>query len=490
LFEQLKRLFKHSAFYGLANLLNKAFAIVLLPIYTRFLTLSEYGILEILLVTSSFVLLILQLGMGSALFRMIIYKKSSNRKEIVSTSFYFLIFSSILIVAILCLVSKDISLLIFESVEYANILTFVFIFTLFRAIIIIPEAVLRIDEKSHVFTILATSNFLIGLILNIIYVVIFKKGIYGIVLANLINSGIFVFIYISFIIKDLGLVFRIKELKEMLSFGLPLVPAAIASLILTMSDRYFLEHYSSFDEVGLYSVGYRLGMLISLFVGAFQMAWPAVMFSIAKEENAKATFSRLLTYFLLFLIFIGMALSIFAREMLITVTTESFVQGYKIVPLIVISYIFYGIYFYTAIGIQIKKKTIYMPIIIGIASLINLFLNYLLIPDYGMMGAAIATTICYALLGITSCLVSLRFYWIDYDYRRILKIITISVCIVILGFYINKFEFTFLTVILKLLLMLIFPLALFMIHFFKKSEILKLKEILSIRINIPYSNNL
>lgn len=263
----------------------------------------------------------------------------------------------------------------------------------------------------------------------------------------------------------------------MISFGIPYIPSNLATWIMTFADRYFLQFLSTSTALGLYSMGYKFGAVISiLVVTPLTRAWGPFFWSIAKEKNNKEIYSVVLTYFILIGTSIALGLSVLSEEVLIIMATPPFYSAYKIVPLIALSYILYGCFTILAVGIALKKKTKYMPLIVGTGAIVNLGLNYLLIPSYGMMGAAVATVISYLLLPIGSYFVSRRFYPIEYEWGRVGKIFIAAVLVYAGSLFIST-NSAIITVLFKLASLLGFPILLFAFKFFKSEEIQKGKEL-------------
>lgn len=478
MFSQLLRLSKHSITYGLGVAVSQAVAFFLLPVYTRYLTPADYGGLEIFQTTLSILSIIFVMGLTSALFRSYFnYDDEEKRKTVVGTTFLFLTGTSFLLFLILMALAGDFSALLFGSVEYAFYFRVIFLTLFFDVGIVVAFSVFRAREESKKYAIFALIRFLMAAGLNILFVVVLHKGVLGILWGGLIAAFSLYSILLRSIIKNAKLSFSIAELKEMLSFGLPLVPASLAAWIMTVGDRYFLQFLSTPTELGLYSLGYKFGFIIQgLIVGPFSLAWPPFLLSIAKEKEAKEVYSSVLTYFVLVGMAVALALSVLSQEILIVVTTPSFYTAYKVIPLIGLSYVLYGCYFVFHAGIWLERKTKYLALIVGAGAAVNLGLNYLLIPSYGMMGAAVATAISYLMLPIGSYFVSHRYYPIKYEWGRVAKIFLAAV-LVYAGTLFIRNDSAIIVGLLKLLSLLGFPLLLFAFRFFKPEEIQKAKDI-------------
>ena len=206
----------------------------------------------------------------------------------------------------------------------------------------------------------------------------------------------------------------------------------------------------------------------------FQLAWLPFVFSTARQTNAHEVFSRVLTYFILAALFVSLALSALAKEVLAIMATPEFHDAYKVIPLVALSYVVFGCYTIVSVGIYLESKTKFLAIIIGGAALINLALNFLLIPEYGMMGAAVATLISYVLTPIAAYLVSRRLYAVKYEWGRILKMATVAAVLYGTTILVDRtyglFDSYWLVGTLKLVVVAIYPLALYLCGFFTAEE--------------------
>ena len=461
-------------------MLSKLLGFFLLPVYTRYLTPADYGILALLTLTQSIMVILANLGLGSALFREVIYKRTNERKA-ESTVLYTLLVLSLLIFSIGFIFAPTLSIIIFNDTAQTILIRLLLLNVVFNNIIIVFTARLRIREQSLFYSIFSVSSFLVGAGLNIYFVAIIRQGVEGLIIAQVILAALQA-IACLWILRDLIKPnFSRSVLSSLLSFGLPLVPGAIASLMMISADRYILNRYSTTTMVGLYSLGYSIGMVINLIVQAVQLAWPAQLFEIAKLPDHKQRFSLTLTYYCLGLGFISLAVSVLAREILVVMTTPQYYGAYIIMPLITLSYVFYGIRFMTTIGMYIKNKVKYSSIVIIGAAIFNLVLSFLLIPRYGMVGAGWATFISYFLLAVVNLRVDSHFMYIPYEYWRLAKIMVSWLVIYGLSLLINT-PSIWINLILKTLLLIGYPLFLFGVRFYNHQEIQFIKDTFSRRV--------
>lgn len=483
MFDQLKRILKDSFIYGSGSLVHYSIAFLLIPVYTRCLTPSEYGILEVITVTLSLLLIFYIMGMSTAIFKSYFDTKDENsRKTIISSAFIYLSLTSLAFSIILVFLAPFISSIFFGTRD--NTLLFIIAFSslFFDTGLIIPLALFRAKGEPRKYVTVSVSRFIVGVALNMLFVVVLTRGVLGILLAQLITSAAFYLFLIPGIIKEFSFSFSTHKLRDMLRFGLPLIPAGLGSALLTLADRYFLNFFSTTGEVGLYSLGYRLGSVINgLIANPFQLAWLPFLFSIKDNHNAREVYSRVLTYFALIAIFFALALSVLAKPVLWVMATPPFYTAYKVIPLIAFSYVLQGCYLVVAVPFYLTNRTKWLAYLVGSAALANLLLNYLLIPGYGMMGAATATFISYASLFLAAIFTGRRYYTIPYEYSRVLKIFLSAGLVFIGSLYINNAS-PIITGLLKLASLLGFPALLFAFKFFKLEELQKVVEITNIAI--------
>jgi len=469
LFQLLKRIVKQSLAYALGTILNRAVSVVMLPFYTRHLSKPDVGILEILLITTTILLYILQLGMGSALFRSALYKKNVDRKEITSTAYLFVGGFALVSIVTLIFLARPLAALLFDDPDQARLLRIIFAGDFFLLLNVVPMAILRIDQRSNRFAQIAGASFFISIGLNILYLVVLDRGVEGVVTANALSAALFSIIFFVSVRTEIGLAFSWKELRDMLGFGLPLVPGVAGDMVLMMSDRYFLRFYWGLDEVAVYGVALRIGIVISLVVSAFQMAWPAIFFPMVREKEAPVRISRLFSYFLIMLTTFGLGLSIFARDLFTVLVTERFIEGAAVIPLIALAFLFYGIYYFSAIGIQVEKKTGYYALMMGVAAVVAIGFNFILVPGWGIMGAAVAKMMAFACLGLGIAAISQRYYAIPYEWGRIVRI-GLSACVLYALARLIPSGLAPAPLLARLMVFSLFPVALWVSGFYNKSE--------------------
>lgn len=476
---QFRRLGKHSAVYGLSNVLVSAAAVFLLPLYTRFLTPHEYGIFELLTVSGGILASVLQLGMGTAVFKAVQLGARDREDEAVtiSTAFYFVAGTSLAAALAFWLLAPALAPLVADSREQAQVVRLLLLKALVENVALIPLATLRIREQSTRYAALNLARTGLSVGLAFLFLAVLKTGLHGLAVAAAIEAAAIAAAAVYMAREQLGRRFSRAACREMLDFGLPLVPLALALIVINLSDRYFLRAYASFEELGRYAVGYRIGMLVAVLIRAFQVAWPAVLFSVAKRDDAKVFFARLLTYLLLVLGFAGLVLAVFAREAVLLLATPEYLPAAGIVPLVVLANLFSGVFYATPVGANLRNRVGRVAWSAAAAAACCLVFSWLLIPRYGATGAALATVGAQGVLAAASCAASLRLYWIDYEWGRILKIAVAGGGVYALGTAV-RVDPAALDVALRAALVAAFPLVLYLTGFFSTGELRRLRSAL------------
>lgn len=478
LYQKFKEAGKFGVIFGIGAVLQKAISFVLIPVYTKYFIVADYGKLGLIRVTAQIFSSIFSLGLISALFRSYYdYEDEENRSKVISTAFFMLLISCSIFFIISIFCSKPLSILILNDSKYSSYFFIIFISSIFGVFNGIPFAVFRARKKPFQFIIFQTSFLLIGIGI-IIYLVVYKSwGIKGSLFGSLLMQIISFIVLFLFIRKSIKFTFFKHEAKKMILFGLPLVPANLAGFIFNSSDRFILKHYSNFQEVGLYNLGYQFGMILMiLFVMPIRLVWGPLYLSYKDDKNAKDFYSGAFTYvvFLGAIFFLG--LSLLSKEIIQIFSNKEYWDAYRVIPLVTLAYLFWSVEIILNVGIGLKRKTKVVMIYMSIGAISNIILNFILIPDYGMMGAAFATLISFIIMLVIVFCYNRKFIKINYEWNRIIKIALVTLLIFIVG-NIIKIDNVLLSIIYKFGIILSYPFILLLLKFYSISEIQKVKQI-------------
>lgn len=433
IFRQISGLARHSAIYAIGTVIQRLPGLLLLPVYTNFNYIpsqKDYGDYTILYTFIAFMSFVYLYGMDSSMLRYF-FLGEKDRKTVFSTTFLTLLLTSVFTTFLLFIYSPEVAAFILESPDYAPLIRLSALILFFDSIGNLPYLILRAEEKSIRFTVFKSSRFVLEVIFNVVYVVILKMEVSGIFYTSLTASIINLAMMLPIIFRYLSRRIDLKLWKEMLGFGLPLLPNGIAFMTIEMIDRLIVPEYLGKAALASYGASYRFGMLLLFVINAFRNAWQPFFLKVANQENAKQIYARVLTYYVLGAALLVLGISYFINDILTfhffgkfyILNNKSYWDGIAIIPIILLSYFFYGMYVIMTPGFYIKKESKYMIIFTGSGALLNIVSNIILLPLLNSFwGAAWATLISYFVMTLTIYLVANRIYPIPIEWNRLTKI--------------------------------------------------------------------
>lgn len=473
-----KKTFRHSAIYSFGNLSIKAIGLVLLPLYTSHLTTGDYGALTLLEITSTIIVAVFSFKLSTSMMRWCSVEKDElKRKQIVFTTFSFSVLLLLLINGAFFPFHERLSVLFFNENDFAVYFLILIASASFEILNYYPLELIRLQEKSYLYVIVTSVRLTIILSLNIYFIAFLHMGIKGVLLSQLIgHAGVFLLTF-PFLLKNIHFSFNYSVLKPMLGYGFPLVFSAISMMLLTMSDRYLIKYFLDYTEVGIYSLGYKIASVINMFIiQSFQMGFLPIAYKIFDKPEANRFFSKTLTYYTFVMVIVGTVIAIFSKEIIVAFARNSdFYSAYTVVPFIVFAFTLRGIQYMFSLGLHYVKKTRYNALIVTSVALLNIGLNVLFIPKWGIRGAAVATLISWIIMTIVFYLISSKQYFVNYEFKKIGLLLLLFVGLNILSFLIKDYSLA-LRIIMKLIMILSIPFILIPFNFYEPIEIERLKD--------------
>lgn len=485
LFYRIKSLLRHSMVYGAFEFLGKAGSFLLVPLYARTLPSSDYGIIELFAVTASALLIFTVMGFNSALTRYyVVEQTASGRSSFFQTSFLCVSVTGGLLTVILFVSASAFSEMLFGTTAYAPFCRVLVLTVFLDSLGTMFLALFRAQSKPLKYSWINLGKLVITVSLNVYFVGILNLGISGVLFGNLIGSSVGFLAGLLFATGEQWGTFSWAQAKSLAHFGVPLLFSGLGLFLMNSSDRYFLKAYATLSDLGVYAVGYKIGMVMSIAVSAFTVAWPPIMFRISADPHAKETFSKILTYYTFVTGALFLGVSVFRIEIVTLIGSPEYMRASQVVPFILMSYLLQGVYYILSAGVTITDHTKAVPVIVGTGTLINTAANLILIPQYGIMGAAVATVISYAVLPIGMFLASQHYYYIPFEGHRLLKLSLVLGLLLALSYVIPQGGGTFL--VLRFLIVSLLPILLYVWKFFSPEEIIRVRAWIS-RINSSHS---
>lgn len=463
--------------FGITGIINRALGFFLIPIYTYYIRPKEYGIFILLMTILSAIPLILRMGLGNALLRSWYDYDEDKRPELATTVFVFLLCTSIPILLTLTYFAPQTSKYLFNSYNYATHLKIIYAISFLEIFNVVPDTLLRLRKASINYSICQTIGFIIQLVTNISLVVYWELGIQGILIGNLVGALVENSLMFVITLSGMKFGFNIVELKKMLAFGTPLIFGRLSAICFQSIDRWFLQYYTDSRQVGLYGLGNQLTTPISLLISTpFGMIWANMQVSVMNDKDAKEYYARMLTYVVYGSSFLALGLAVLVEDVLRIFATAKYWDAATIVPYLALAAILDVANPTLGIGISLLRKSYLSPIIVAIAALSNIILNFFLIPSMGMKGAAIATLISYIIISILRYAISDKLLHVDYEWGRVAKIF-ILITIIFISSQLIIIERPIISFLVKLPLTLILPFLLIFVNFYDQKEKTKIKEI-------------
>ncbi|RLC53874.1 MAG: hypothetical protein DRH79_02385 [Candidatus Cloacimonadota bacterium] len=477
---KLTRAFQNSLIYAIGNISRKAIAFLLLPLYVKKLTLADYGILGIMEVSSQALIAIFGFGLHMALNRWYWDEKyKSQQKEIVFSVTIFLLLASVFIFLGFMPISRWFSQLILAVGDYSYIFKLVLLVSLLEVLAQVFFSVMRLEEKSVLFSTTNVIRLLVTLLITI-YLIAFKsRGITGIYEAQLLGLIVYFLLISRFIINHITLRFQWSILREMLSYSLPLILSSISGIILTLTDRYALNFMANLNEVAIYNLAAKLAYVIMVFVVTpIRMSLTPILYKMIDQPDSKRFYSKVLTYFSFIIITCVMIISLFSKEIiaLFTGANSEYMAAASLVPIIGMV-IFVGMMKDTvALGINIVKRTKTISVVMMIAAAFNIVANILFVPIWQAVGAAYATLTSQVLLLVLIYIYAQKYYPIPYEIGKVFKMVFVAAVLFAITAFI-PYKTIIMQISIKMLLLISFPFILYFLKFYEDIELSTIKRI-------------
>jgi O-antigen/teichoic acid export membrane protein len=431
---QLGRLAKHSAIYGLGAVVSRLIGLLLLPVVTRYLPRRDLGAVDTLIALTVVLVIVLRAGISMAFFRFYFDAEDERgRVRVVRTSFWYTMGASTLGLALGVVFAPQISDALFSHAGRANLVRAAFVLLWAQMNYEQLTSLFRVEERSVSYVAATIANVVITVVATILLVAVWHKGAVGVIVGNFTGTLVVYFVLLAHRSYQLGLEFDRPLFRQMQKFGLPLVPSGLALWAIDFLDRLFLVKFKGTAEVGLYSVGVRVSTAILLLLIALRTAWPAFAFSIKNDDDAKRTYGFVLTYVLYVSCWVSLTLSLLAPWIVRLLTRPLFYPGARVVPLLVFGGSAFIAFNVMSIGIGRAKATQFNWVVTGAAAAVNIGLNFLLIPPYGMMGAAVATLVAYVVMFLGMTIRAQQVFPVPYQWRRVALIVVAAVGLTVLG---------------------------------------------------------
>jgi len=460
MFENMKKFFRATIIYGFLGGIKSFIEFLLLPIYARFLSPSDFGRLDILMVFLMVGIAFAILELHNAVFRFYFDNESlSYRRKVITTAALTMALNGLAIFAIILAFSKSIAAFALDSPGYGYLFILTGGYLFLNSIVVIPTILLRIENQPVKFTLVSLLQIMASLIGIVVFVIMLKWGIAGILAAKVVSIVVALPIYLYLGREYWRFCFDIDLLKNMLKFSLPMIPAGAALWGINTLNRSFMLHYLSFDQIGLFSIAMKFVIIITLFILAFQLAWPQFAFFNMNSGEAKSMFGQVFNIFTAAGLWLVILLTLFAGTFIHIAMTPEFYPSIKAILPLSLGMFGYGLFYFFTTGAVISKSTSKIIPAIVIAIIGNIIFNLVLTPRYGFVGTAWAMAVTYAVMALAMFKLSQRFQQISFDIKRLIRLVVPAAGVIILAAWLAESNSGYM-IALKIFIFLAFPLIL------------------------------
>jgi O-antigen/teichoic acid export membrane protein len=417
------KLFFNIGVYGVTNALNAAIPFFLLPILTHYLMPKDFALIALFQAMTNFLQPFVSLNFTSAVSVNYFHREKFRFEEYVFNGLFILLISGLSLCLFVFVFRAQISGFVnFPEPWLIWVVIYVMLFKLIELLTVIW----RVQSKPVPFGLLKISLTILELTLAILLIVSIGMSWEGRVISMLASVLIFAIIASIYLMKKRMVMFRVNRayLKDILKFGVPLIPHSIGGAIIVFSDRFFIVNMVGEEALGLYSVGYQVGMVISLIQNSFNQAWTPYFYSKLKENNEQVNLKIVkftYGYFVIMLLLVGL---FYLSEGLIFdwFIGEKFQGAMVFVVWIALAFAINGMYKMVVNYFFFIKKTFPVSLITFFAAGVNLVLNYFLILEYGAIGAAKAAVIAFLVQLIVVWFFAARYYpmpWLFFINKKV-----------------------------------------------------------------------
>lgn len=470
---------KDTFVYGFGNIAIKIVGLVLIPLFTdpKFFSIDDFGTIGLLDISALVLTASLASALPQSLTRWFWDKEFKDKqKGIFFMSFATQVIVSALFCILLIPLSGTISELILKKPDWSRVITLVILASAIQAINNITNTLMRLQSKSVLYTITNLFKLTLVLSLTIFFIISKKMGIEGIYLAQVIGNAFVVLILLGYTIKNSRIFFDKSIFFSMNSYGFPLFLANISAVTLNVIDRYSLSSWAVLKSVALYTLAFKITSVLKLvIVDSMKLALGPMMLKRIGSPDIKRFYSKVLLYSTYVLMFAVIGISLFSFELIKIITiSRQFWDAVIIIPVLALSVIFVNMKDVTVYGLHVAKKTRIIGIIVVFSTILSLALNFLLIPIWGITGAAIATLVSQFVFWLICYHYSQKAFFVPYEMKKIFILVFTGAVLSFSCLLLNKLDL-FPRLLLKILFLFSFPFILYLFRFYEPVELKSIK---------------
>jgi O-antigen/teichoic acid export membrane protein len=433
----LRTLAKQSAIYTIGNIAPKIGAFLLLPIYVRFLSPADYGAVALMTSLAGLLGLVYHLGIDGALMRLHFDTAGRDRARLYFTIAAFTMVMSAALTLLAALILSAVFDSWFAGTPFVPLGVLALLLAFAGSIHFVPSTLFRASGQAGRFLAINLGSFALSSAMSLILVVAFHLGPTGVLLGQLISNLTIMAVSIAIVASLGSFEFDAGALRASLKLGLPLLPHALSAWSLRLADRWLLALFIGLpalearSQIGVYAVGYQLGFVVTTVISSFNSAWSPYFFRIADRAQAPRFYADMTNVVLAGTLAMAVAVSTLAPEIVGLVARPGYEAAADVLPVIAFASVIQGAYTMFVTVVFFVKRTGPLAFITFGSAALNVLLNVILIPSFGILGAAWATVGAYAFFAAATYLYARRLYPINLAWVRLAILVVAAVGLVL-----------------------------------------------------------
>lgn len=463
----LRRLASTGAAYTAASIISKLIAVALLPLYTRFLSPADYGAAEVMFAAVVAMSIVIRLGVIEALLRFY-YKTDENPDRVVSTSFASLFWAGTVAAIVLMPFAEPLSELLLGTpdAELARVaIAGLWVLTLSEYLL----TLFRLDERARAFFVVTMLSVALTIPVTIVLVVPLDLGAIGLLLGSYGTGAAIVVGLIAYHHRRLSLLVDIPLFRRMMRFGLPTMPAELSLYSMSFIDRIIIARSLGLAEAGLYALAVKVSQAVNVLVRGFQLAFPPLAYSITDDDEARRAYSAVVTWFVVIMAGVVTSIWLTAPWIVRIFAAPEFFDAQEAVGPVAAGTALYALYMVllVVLGRTGRTEFNFPATLAGVG--VNIGLNLLLVPIWGIVGAGVSLIFSYAAVLVLMYVFTQRLFPVPYEWIRLLKVTGSAAAMIAIGLLFVPDDGLG-ALLVRLLLIAFVPVAMIATGFFSKTE--------------------
>ncbi len=476
----VKETIKNSAIYGIGNISVKLVGFILVPFLTdpAYLSVQDYGALGVLEAVNQIVIYLIGLGLYNSMFRWYYEQDENENKSTFFTAL--LVVSSLLLLAVsLAYVFRgEIGQLVFDSSKYNRVILLLIVSTGLQAFGQLPAALMRLQDRAAFFTTSNVVKLIVTLLVTLYYLLWLGEGLVAIYVGQIAGFVVYTIMLLPYMYRNSALKIHVAVFTEMMGYGLSMMIAGLAGASINVIDRFVLNSMSGLEEVGFYSLGYKVSSVIKvLVIGSVSMALTPIIFRKINDKDSHRFYSKTMTYYGFGMMICIMGISLFSKELLKIFTGSTlYWSAFSVIPILAFGLYFVALKDIVVTGLHITKKTSRISLMTTVVSVLNLSLNILLIPWFGAEGAAFASLLSQLVYFLGLFYFSNKLYPIPFEWFKITLMFVLGLILVYGSLLTNNMSLT-IRLVVKFSAIISFPFILYLFNFYEEAELKQIAQI-------------